>query len=139
MFSPETRILLVDDVEVLRKLTRKLLIEMGLVRVTEASDGEEAWSKIQESVQTRLPYELILSDCNMPKMKGTELLVKVRKLPELANVPFVLLSADSEQGHSQLLETAKNTQWVSKPFTRELLLSKLKAIHSISQQSKKAA
>ncbi len=128
MFEANTKILLVDDVEILRKLTRKIFSELGLKRVTEAGDGEEAWGKIEDSLRTSEPYQLIVSDYNMPKMRGVDLLEKVRAVPTLAVVPFILISADSETQAKGFLAN-NHTVWVNKPFTRENLVAKLENMH----------
>ena len=88
-------ILLVEDDEVYVKALRwafdKLKIANPLVI---ARDGVEAWEKLAELPR---PY-LIISDINMPRMNGIELLRKIRATPDLRDsIVFVLTTSNDEQ------------------------------------------
>ena len=63
------RILVVDDVETMRKVTAGQLASLGYGSVDLAADGSEAWRMIE-----RKRYDLVLSDWNMPALTGIALL-----------------------------------------------------------------
>ncbi len=67
------RILAVDDEEAIRVMLQQFLTTLGY-EVDTAQDGVEALDMLEKSA-----YDLVLSDINMPRMKGFELLQKVRE------------------------------------------------------------
>jgi len=79
------RVLLADDDPVVRKLTSRYLVAAGYV-VRTAVDGLDALEKLR----TGLP-DLIISDLNMPRMSGIELLEVVRK--RFPQIPVIVISA----------------------------------------------
>lgn len=108
-------ILIVEDTESLRKLTRKILEKEGF-SVDEAEDGEIAFEKI--SGETK--YSLILLDIMMPKMDGMEFIKTLRSFSE---VPVVFITALSDE-RSQVLAYENGADgYLIKPFSKVLLLS----------------
>jgi serine/threonine-protein kinase PpkA len=81
------RILLVDDDEAFRTVAAMALEEAGYM-VVEAADAFEALELLRE-----LRPDVIISDLNMPLMDGQALCDRVRGEPDLAAIPFVILSA----------------------------------------------
>ena len=129
MFDPKTKILVIDDMLTMRKVVSKCCRDLGFSDITEAPNGEEAWTKIQEA---NPPFQLIISDWNMPKLSGVELLKKVRADARFSKTPFVLVTAESEK--EQVVEAIKAgvTNYVTKPFTVDTLREKLEAAHKKS-------
>ena len=84
-FNPNMRVLVVDDFATMRRIVRNILRQIGLVNVVEADDGTTAWE-----VLNREKIDFIVSDWNMPKMAGIDLLRKVRASEQFANTPFEL-------------------------------------------------
>ncbi len=126
MFQPDTRILVVDDMMTMRKLVRKALTELGFSNIMEAPDGEMAWSKINDTVAINTPFQLIVCDWNMPNMKGIDLLKKVRAFPPMSGVAFILLTAESEKEQVVEAMQAGVSEYLLKPFTKNMLAEKLK-------------
>lgn len=90
MFSPQTHILVVDDMMTMRKLVSKTCKELGFTQITEASDGALAWEAIQSA---NPPIGVIISDWNMPNCTGIDLLKRVRADSRYKTLPFVLVTA----------------------------------------------
>lgn len=82
--------LVVDDADAMRKITANQLRQMGVQRVLQAADGQEALK-----LMATQPVNLIVADWQMPGMDGLELLAQVRALPKGASIPFVLLTLDA--------------------------------------------
>ena len=81
------RILLVDDeLHILRAAEFKL--KRHGYDVMCASDGEDAWARIQVDRP-----ELIVTDLQMPRLNGLELIERLRATPEFADMPVVMLTA----------------------------------------------
>src|SRR4051794_24416173 len=106
MFDKNAKILIVDDMKTMRMVLRKALKDLGFEDIAEADDGATAWPLIEQAVSAGQPFDVILSDWNMPKMQGVELLKKVRSHPRILSMPFVMVTAESEK--SQVLEAAQS-------------------------------
>lgn len=137
MFPADTNILVVDDMMTMRKLVKKALTELGFSKITEADNGANALSKFREATTAGVPFQLIISDWNMPEMTGIEFLKKVRETQKA--LPFILVTAESEK--SQVIEAlqAKVSGYIVKPFTAQQIGEKLKAIHTALNAPPKAA
>jgi len=88
---PETRILVVDDEENLRRLLTKLLGQEGF-GVDEAGDGEEGLAKYKAG-----RYDLVLLDLKLPKLDGIEVLRRIRADKRTQTVPVVILTSSKEE------------------------------------------
>ena len=137
MFASSTKILIIDDMATMRKIVRKHLASLGFENVTDADDGATAWPLIEEAHGSGEPYELIISDWNMPQLSGLELLKKCRADERFAADPFILLTAEAEK--DQILEAIKAgvSQYITKPFKPDTLKEKMIATYAAVQ--KKAA
>ena len=121
MFS--IRILIVDDFDTMQKIIRNILIDLGYTNLVFATDGERA-SKILSDEK----IDLIISDWNMPRMTGVELLKYVRKTPSLAKIPFIMVTAEGEKEHILEAIQAKVDQYIIKPFTPRMLAKKINGV-----------
>ena len=90
------RVLIVEDSEITRAVVSGILIEMGL-DVTEAEDGWQAW----ETLLSAPPFDIVLTDVQMPRVDGLELLERVRKERRFADIPVVILSTLGEAADKQ--------------------------------------
>jgi two-component system chemotaxis response regulator CheY len=127
MFAPETRILVIDDMPSIRDLVKNTLKAMGYKNLQEAGDGEEGLKILMQSNTVGSNIQLVISDWNMPKMKGLELLKQVRATAEWANLPFVLLTSESERDQVTEAVLAGVSQYIVKPFSAKIFEDKLKA------------
>ncbi|WP_456119855.1 chemotaxis response regulator CheY [Thiomicrorhabdus heinhorstiae] len=116
-------ILVVDDFSTMRRIVKNLLKELGFNNLDEADDGDTAWPMIQTG-----KYDFIVSDWNMPKMTGIELLKHVRADQNLKDLPFLLITAEAKR--SQILEAAQAgvDGYIVKPFTAATLNEKIQKI-----------
>jgi two-component system chemotaxis sensor kinase CheA len=84
---PRVRVLVVDDSLTSRTLERNVLTSAGY-EVTTAVDGEAGWELL-----TTQRFDLVVSDVQMPKLGGLDLLRRVRAHPELRETPVVLVTS----------------------------------------------
>ncbi len=119
--DPYIRILVVDDFPAMRKLMRNALRELGLTNVREATNGEEALKIVDAE-----PIDLILCDWNMPVMSGLEFLIWVRSRQQLIDLPFIMVTAESDKMNVVEAIRQKVSSYIIKPFTVEVLEAKLK-------------
>ena len=113
--------LVVDDSKAIRMLLAKTLRELGH-EVIEAANGREALEVIDREKD---PIRLILADWNMPEVNGLELLKRLRAQPELASVPVVMVTTETEVEQMAAALDAGANEYVMKPFTRDILVEKL--------------
>jgi len=133
MFDPKTKVLVVDDMLTMRKIVTKILRELGFTDISEAQDGNEAWEKVKLG-----NVGLIISDWNMPNCTGLELLKKVRADQDYSKIPFLLVTAEAEQGQVSEAIRSGVDQYVVKPFSKEGLKAKLELTHKKTSARKLA-
>lgn len=126
MFDLNTRILVVDDMLTMRKLVSKVCRDIGFKNLVEAADGAVAWEMISAAV---IPIQLVISDWNMPVSSGLDLLKRVRTDNRFKELPFVMLTAESEQ--NQVIEAvlAGVSNYIVKPFSAQILKEKLDLVY----------
>ena len=122
-FDPEMRVLIVDDFSTMRRIVRNILNQLGLNNVVEADDGTTAWD-----ILNRDKIDFIVSDWNMPKMTGIELLRKVRSSEQFADVPFLMVTAEAQQENIIEAVQAKVSNYIVKPFTADTMKQKIDKI-----------
>lgn len=127
MFPPETKILVIDDMPSIRDLVKNTLKAMGFKNIVEAGDGEEGLKVLLQNNVAGSQIQLVISDWNMPKMKGLDLLKQVRATAEWTNLPFVLLTSESERDQVTEAVLAGVSQYIVKPFSAKIFEDKLKA------------
>src|SRR5208337_5269560 len=88
------RVLIVDDSSVMRKIVERSLRQAGIEvgEVLEASNGAEALAEVQKA-----PFDLILSDINMPAMDGLEFLRNLSNIESAKGVPVVMITTEGSE------------------------------------------
>ena len=129
MFSPNTKFLVVDDFATMRKIVKKVLDELGYKNVVEAVDGKNALDLLNEHQAKNDPIQFVISDWNMPNMLGIDLLKACRADDKYKNIPFMLVTAESEQ--TQIIDAAKAgvSEYVIKPFNAATLKTKIERVY----------
>lgn len=116
-------ILIVDDSAAIRSLIRKSLVSSGFTNTVEAQDGKEAIDML-----SMFKINLIISDLNMPKVNGLELLKAILGHSVFKTIPFVVLTSDINDETFEKAMKLGATDYIKKPFTKENLISKIKSI-----------
>jgi two-component system, chemotaxis family, sensor kinase CheA len=112
------RLLVVDDALTVRELQRSILERAGY-DVHTASDGQEALARISEA-----PFDLVLTDVEMPRMDGFSLTEAIRAQPGLANTAIIILtSRASETDKRRGLEAGADGYIVKSAFDETSLLA----------------
>lgn len=128
MFKPETRILTVDDVAAMREFVAMALRQLGFSDIKQAKNGREGLNILMEQNLSGRPFELIISDWNMPDINGLEFLKEVRRLDFGKSVPFILLTAENEKSMVMDAVLSGVSNYIIKPFNAKILEEKLKAV-----------
>ena len=117
------KVLVVDDQNSVRQMTRMTLEEIGIRHIHEAENGLQAMEKA--SLQ---PLDLIISDFNMPQMDGLALLRAVRGHPVVRKLPFILLTGRGDRELVVKAAQAGVNNYLVKPFTAEVLRTKIEQV-----------
>lgn len=121
----ESDVLVVDDSAAIRKILQRVLRQTGMAIKTihEAGDGQEAL----DILKVHKPA-LVLTDINMPKMDGLQLLAAVKASEQWREIPVVMIT--TEGGEAKVGEAVKlgAAGYVRKPFTADQIKEKLAGI-----------
>ena len=111
------KVLVVDDSLTVREVERKLLEARGY-EVTVAVDGVDGWNSLQGGT-----FDLVVSDVDMPRMNGIELVRKIKTDPLLNPIPVMIVSyKDREEDRLRGLEAGANYYLTKSSFHDETLL-----------------
>jgi two-component system chemotaxis response regulator CheY len=122
---PQIKVLIVEDVESMRIIVQHILAEIGFKHVDAAEDGVKALEMLTGASYNRKPYGLVLSDWQMPKMDGLELLKAVRKNPDISRTPFYLLTSNGEKAYVIEAVKAGASGYMLKPINHNEMLEKI--------------
>lgn len=105
------RVLLVDDSLASRNHLRRLLVELGIERITEAVNGKQAVELLQDTM-----VDLVITDYNMPEMDGRELTEYIRTQSWQNSVPVLMVTSEQNMGRLAAVERAGVSAICDKPF-----------------------
>ncbi|HXB69124.1 MAG TPA: response regulator [Candidatus Acidoferrales bacterium] len=121
----ESDVLVVDDSAAIRKILQRVLRQTGMAihTIHEAGDGLEALKLLGTQ-----KVDLVLSDINMPKMDGLQLLAALKASGQWRHIPVVMIT--TEGGETRVAEAVKlgAAGYVRKPFTADQIKEKLAGI-----------
>jgi diguanylate cyclase (GGDEF)-like protein len=121
--NPEqSKILVVDDIPLNRKLQKTYLESVGY-QVVLANDGLEALQRIEEESP-----DLILLDVMMPKMNGFQVCRRVKSLENTRFIPIIMVTALNEIEDKVKGVEAGADDFISKPFNKLELLARVKSL-----------
>ncbi len=116
------KILVVDDFSTMRRIVRNLLVELGFSNplIQEADDGDNALTMLRS-----MPFDLVVTDWNMPKMSGIDLLRAIRAEPAIKALPVLMVTAENNRDQIIAAAQAGVNGYVVKPFSAATLEEKL--------------
>ena len=119
------KIMIVDDSPLMRAFIRKVVgltgLEVGEFR--EATDGEDALRSLRTG-----SADLVLTDINMPRMNGEELVRSMERDELLREIPVIVVSTDSSHSRVEQMLALGARGYVSKPFLPEQLRDEVERI-----------
>jgi len=115
------QVFLVDDSTTML-MSLKGTLEISGFKVETASDGQAALGRLQAGLKP----DLIITDINMPKMNGIELIREARKL--LRFTPILALTTESQQGKRDEAKKNGASGWLIKPVGGADLVKVIKQI-----------
>lgn len=125
MFPKETHILVVDDSVNIRQIICDNLKRLGYSRVEVAADANEAFAKLVKFSKGPTPFDLVLSDLNMPGPSGLDFLKQVREEEKFKKLPFIMVTTESEKQAVIQAAVSGVSGYIVKPFNLETLTKRL--------------
>ncbi len=113
----------IDDSRAIRMIIGRTLKQLGF-EIREAGNGAEGLRDIKEDPN----IDLVLVDWNMPEMNGIDFLTALREEPELASLPVLMVTSESEPAQAERAMKAGASDYVTKPFSREVLVERLQRL-----------
>ncbi len=107
---------------------KKCLKELGFTNLSEADEGEKAWPLRDQDASAGTPFQLVLSDWNIPKLSGLDLVQRFRQDQRFAAIPFLLITAESDKAQAMEAIKAGASNYIVKPFTLYQVKEKLEAV-----------
>ncbi|MFD3303794.1 response regulator [Alteromonas macleodii] len=121
----DCKVLVVDDMSTMRKIVTNLLVDVGFAKekIADADDGITAQHYLENN-----EVDFIVTDWNMPKVTGIELLRWVRSHERHKNVPVLMVTAEAKK--EQIVEAAQAgvNGYIVKPFNSKTLSQKIAKI-----------
>jgi len=115
----ETKILLIDDSLSIRKFVGKMLEGAGYL-VDTAVDGEEGLRRAAGG-----DYHVIITDLEMPKLNGYEVIQALRDRPQTKATPILVMTTRAGEKHRQLALSAGASGYIAKPVEERSLIMEI--------------
>ncbi len=113
------RILIVEDSTMVRITVKRTLISVDF-NVDEARDGQIGLDMALASSDN--PYDLILTDLNMPNLDGLSMIQQLRETDAYAETPIVMLTTESGEEKKAVGHGSGISAWLVKPFEPDALI-----------------
>ena len=110
-------VLVVDDSITVRRVTQRLLQREGY-RVSLAADGLQALERLQQERPT-----VVLSDIEMPRMDGFDLVRNIRSDPRLSALPVIMITSRIAEKHREHARELGVDHYLGKPYSEDELLA----------------
>ncbi|MDT8441445.1 MAG: response regulator [Desulfuromonadales bacterium] len=116
------RVMTVDDSATVRQIL-KMTLEEASYQVFQAEDGQDALEKLIDQ-----EIDLLVTDLNMPRLDGIELIKQVRQSPGRRFLPIIMLTSESHPEKKQAGKAAGASGWIVKPFKPTQLLAVVRMV-----------
>lgn len=120
--SAET-IAIIEDDDAIRSVLRVVLRGAGYTFVKEADRGDDGLRLVKE-----LRPSLVLLDVMLPGLDGFSVCRRIREIDEIASTPIIMLTARSDEGDIVRGLECGADDYVTKPFSRQVLLARIRAV-----------
>lgn len=117
----EFNILIVEDEDFISSALQEIVRKaFRCKKLSGVRDGQEAWQMLLTD-----HYDLVISDWNMPKKSGYELLLDIRKNAETRDIAFIMLTARKDKDSVLASVQGGITNYIIKPFKKHVLIEKI--------------
>ncbi|NJL97548.1 MAG: response regulator [Synechococcaceae cyanobacterium SM2_3_2] len=117
-------VLIAEDSVSARQLAQSLLTEAGY-QVIPCRDGQEALDQLEKQATQ---INLVLTDLDMPRLNGLELLTRIRNHPQWSGIPVVFLTSRTSDQHRRKADALNVNAYLGKPYNDDTLLATVKRL-----------
>ncbi|MFT4112086.1 response regulator [Silvibacterium sp.] len=117
--------LVADDSRAVRGILARILKRAGF-EVVQAENGRDGIALLQTEER---PVALVCADWNMPEMNGLDFVKALRAESRFASTPVMMITSETHFERMQTALGAGVSEYVTKPFTEEVILEKLQLLH----------
>lgn len=129
----ESKIMLVEDSDFSRAMIVTMLKKMGLQNITCPETSIEAWEMIAQAQLDDEPFDLIITDLNMPGFDGVDLIARIKEDPMSSKQKIIVVSADADAGVKSICKALGVIAYFTKPPNYESFEEVILAILSNSE------
>ena len=115
----DKNILVVEDSEVGRHLLLQVLDELGYTNITAPETSVEAWEMIAQTTLEGKPFDLILTDLNMPDLDGMDLVLNIKSDKLSEKLKVIVISAEADPKIVERLKDIGIQGYFSKPVKKD--------------------
>ena len=119
-------ILIVDDSGTMRIMFKQMLQKAGFKNFVVAINGEDAIEKLKDAT-----VDVVVSDWNMPKMDGLELLKWLREQDKYKSLPFIMATAQGDKTQQAIVKDAGGNNHIAKPFDAGQIRKKIEEVFGV--------
>jgi two-component system chemotaxis response regulator CheY len=134
MFPENTKFLVADDTKTIRTLLKEILNKLGYRDVHEAEDGNEALRMMKEEAEKNAPFTFLIVDWNMPGLTGLDLLEIRNADKRFKDVPFLMVTIESERDYVLRAVAMGVSDFIVKPFSENTIKTKMQSIWNRAQR-----
>lgn len=109
--AEDLRVLVVDDSEFSRKYLTRILNNIGIEHIVLADDGKQGFDLLQQQY-----FDLVITDFNMPKMDGLQLIRNIRSDGQHVSIPILMVTSEQNRNRLAAVEKAGVSAILDKPF-----------------------
>lgn len=121
------KILVVDDMPLMRHVLINMLRALNFPDLVEATDGIQALTFLKNQ-----DFDLVITDLHMPKMDGKTLLNRIRDDQELKAIPVLMITCEDSSTAIKEIIAAKVSGFIVKPFNLSVLDNQLKKVMKLA-------
>lgn len=114
------KILVVDDMPLMRHVLINMLRQLDYKNVVEATDGQQALKILRQK-----KFDLVITDLHMPKVDGVNLLDNIRHDQALVDLPVIMVTCEDNADTVKQVIRAKVSGFIIKPFNMNVLSAQL--------------
>lgn len=126
----DLKLIIIEDSSFARLVLSNYMHDFGYTNVDYPEDGAEGWELIAESLVDDEPYDVVITDLNMPGLDGLELIKRIKSDPGSANLKILVISAEAEQAVIDNVLNAGAQKFLVKPVAKNDLKEAIESIIS---------
>lgn len=115
------KVIVIDDSSFARAMNSTQLKRLGVEKVDMPEDAAEGWDMITQALLNDEPYDLIITDINMPEIDGFDLMDRIKSDPMSESLKVIVISADADTFMQDAAKASGALAYLVKPVSSKVL------------------